>query len=92
MKQNRRTLHRLTGILDMSAQPLPGIPIVELCGEKRVLIENHGGVVGYGSEQIRVAVKFGKLSVLGSGLKICFMSKQQLVISGRIDTIQIERS
>ena len=92
MKQDRRMLHRFRGMLEMSSQPMPGIPIVELCGEKRLLVENHHGVVSYGDKQIRIAVKFGNLAVSGSGLKICFMSKQQLVVSGRIDTLQLERS
>ncbi len=91
MKQDRRMMHRLKGMLELSSQPMPGIPVVELCGDKRLLIENHHGVVGYGSEQIRIAVKFGNLSVNGSGLKICFMSKQQLVVSGIIESLQLER-
>ena len=91
MRRNGTVIDRLSGILDMSAQPLPGVPIVELCDDKRVLIENHKGVIGYGSDEICVAVSYGKIIVCGSALKICFMSKQQLIIVGQIDGIQIER-
>ena len=92
MRKNRTVVNRLTGMLNMSAQPLPGIPIVELCADKRVLIENHGGVIGYENEKICVAVTYGKITVSGAGLKICYMSRQQLIIAGKIDGIQIERS
>lgn len=92
MRRNRTVMSRLTGILDMSAQPLPGVPIIEICGDQRVLIENHKGVIGYGSEKIGVAVSYGKIEVSGCGLKICFMSKQQLIIVGQVGGIQIERS
>lgn len=91
MGRNRRVINRLSGFFDMSTQPLPGLPIVELCGDRRVLIENHSGVVGYGREKICVAVKYGRLSVMGSELRICFMSRQQLVVSGEIHGVQIER-
>ena len=91
MKQNRKIVHRLSGILDMSAQQLPGVPIVELAGTKRVLIENHRGVIEYDSSRIRISVKFGKIDVTGSGLEICYMSRQQLIITGQIDSVQIER-
>ena len=92
MRKDRTVISRLTGMLDMSAQPLPGLPIVELCADERVLIENHNGVIGYGREEICVAVNYGRIKVKGSKLKICFMSKYQLVIVGQIGTIQIERS
>ena len=32
----------------------PGQPIVEIAGERRVLIENHRGVCAYGQERIVV--------------------------------------
>lgn len=91
MKQNRKIINRLTGILDMPAQPLPGIPIVELVGTGRALIENHNGVIAYANELVCVQVKFGKISVIGCGLKICYMSRQQLIITGQITSIQLER-
>lgn len=91
MKRNRKVIHRLSGIFDMSAQQLPGVPIVELAGTKRVLIENHQGVMAYSCESIRVLVKYGKIEVTGSNLEICYMSRQQLVITGQIGGVQIER-
>lgn len=32
---------RLARDADIHGQPLPGVPIVELAGDRRVLIENH---------------------------------------------------
>lgn len=71
--------------------PLPRVPLTELCGDRRVLIENHNGIIAYGPEQITVKVKFGSLSVCGNGLKICKMTTQQLVISGNIMKILVNR-
>ncbi len=78
-------------MLDLSAQPMPGVPIIEMAGNRRVLIENHQGVMEYGKERISIVVKFGKVVITGSELEICYMSRQQLIITGCIDGVTIER-
>lgn len=84
-------MERLTDGLDLPSEPIPGQPLVELTGERRVLIENHGGVTQYGREKICVKVKFGQVSVQGCGLELARMTKEQLIISGRIDSITLIR-
>ncbi len=66
-------------------------PIVEIAGHKRVLIENHRGIICYGSETITVNVKYGSVSVCGCGLEILHMTKEHLVISGTIHTVTLHR-
>lgn len=88
MKQRRDVLGRL---LQESAAPLPGLPIAELAGDRRLLIENHQGVTEYSPQRIRVCVRFGELCINGCGLSLAKMSKEQLVIFGSIDNISILR-
>lgn len=78
-------------MLDLTSQPMPGIPIVEMAGNQRVLIENHQGVMEYGTERISILVKFGKIIITGTKLEICYMSRHQLIITGCIETVSIER-
>lgn len=82
---------KLTREQDIHAQPLPGCPIVELSGDGRVLIENHRGVAEYTGQRIEVKVKFGRIVVCGSGLEMRVMTRCQLVILGKVDTITLER-
>ena len=84
-------IKRLKELVTASGQPLPGMPIVELAGNKRVLIENHLGITEYENERIGILVKYGKLIVTGEALEICCLSGQQLVITGKIDGILVER-
>ena len=72
-------------------ESLPGIPVVEIAGDRRVLIERHEGVIEYGTELIRIRVQYGVVCIGGCDLQLKQMTKQQLVVSGRIDTIQIQR-
>jgi len=66
-------------------------PLVELAGDRRVLMEHHQGVVQFGRERICVKVKYGVVSVEGCGLELARMSRDQLIIRGRIDRISLNR-
>jgi len=68
---------------------LSKVPLVELAGQNRVLIENHLGVLAYSLEEIQVKVCYGSVRVIGSELRLMEMNKEQLVISGRIDALQL---
>lgn len=69
----------------------PIMPIIELLGDGRVLVERHKGVLGYSRQRVCVKLSFGVLVVGGCSLEISRMSKTQIVISGRILELQIKR-
>lgn len=91
MGKGRLIFQRLVEDAELTAGALPGYPIVEIAGDRRVLIENHGGVKEYGRNRITVSLSFGQVSVMGECLEILRMTKQQLVICGRIDGITLHR-
>lgn len=70
---------------------VPLQPILELCCDRRVLIENHRGVTVYEPQCIQVRVKFGEIAICGENLQICRMQAQQLVIQGHIGEIRVIR-
>lgn len=91
MKRRGDWMQRLTEGLDLPSESVPGQPLVEISGEERVLIENHAGVTAYGREQICVKVKFGQVQITGCGLELARMTKEQLIICGRIDSVTLQR-
>lgn len=90
MTKGKDILRRLTRDGELQEQPLPGLPIVELAGNRRVLIENHRGVREYSRERIGVKVKTGLVVVCGQGLELSRMTKQLLVIQGTIEGVRLE--
>ncbi len=82
---------RLTMGMDLPGESVPTLPLIEIAGEHRVLVENHKGVIGYGDHEICVKVKFGHIKVSGSQLMLSKLTKQQLVISGSIDSVSLCR-
>ena len=91
MKQRENWFQRLADEVDAYSEPLPSLPILELAGDRRLLIENHQGVSAYSREMICVKVKYGLIHVCGCGLELVRMSREQLVIRGRIDGIKLIR-
>lgn len=92
MKRQRRfSAQEILLRADLAGESLPKQPIVELCADRRVLIENHGGVIEYGPQRIQVRVKFGAICIEGDQLRLCSMTGPQLVIMGSIDRIGIVR-
>lgn len=67
------------------------LPLVEVAGHNRVLIENHQGVIGYSTEEIQIKVCYGRISLTGS--KLCFaqINREQLVVTGEIRGITLCR-
>lgn len=91
MVKRRGWIERLADSADLQGEAFPGQPLVELYGDRRVLIEHHGGVTEYGREKIQVKVRYGYLCICGSCLELARMTADQLVITGRIDSVSIIR-
>ena len=91
MKQYEKTLRHWKATVNESCEYLPGVPVVELAGDRRVLIENHHGVTEYGENRICVNVKYGALCVCGSSLELAKMTSAQLIITGMISSVAIYR-
>ena len=92
MKGQRKNVERLVKLRELSDGVLPGVPLVEISGDRRVLIEHHQGVVAYGCREICVRVRYGILEVSGCGLNLALMTKEQLVICGIIDGVRLIRN
>ena len=62
--------------------------LAEIYGNERILVEQHRGILGYGEECIRIGTSYGELVVEGRGLRLCCMSRSQLVIRGQIECVR----
>ena len=88
----KHIMERIAAAADLPDEPIPGLPLIEIAGERRVLIEHHCGVTEYGRCQICVRVKYGFIVVMGQRLELARMTKEQLIITGKIECVKLERS
>ncbi len=91
MKKNASILDWVAMTTDLPGEILPAQPLVEILGDHRVLIENHCGVTKYGETDICIRVHYGCIRVSGSELHLAKMTKNQIIICGMIDAVEICR-
>ncbi len=76
--------------LDLPGEALLGSAKLTLTANRRALIENHCGILEYGPEQIQVSVKRGKIVLRGSDLHLEAMNKGELLICGKLQSVEWE--
>lgn len=87
----RRRLKDYVSEKAVNPELFPIVPIVELAGSHRVLVENHLGVTQYSTEAIGIKMKYGEIKICGCGLTLEHMTRVKLIVTGRIDSICLLR-
>lgn len=91
MDRSGKFFQRMKEQTDSSAEEMLKLPIIELASDRRVLVENHIGIKAYCREKIQVNIKFGHICICGSNLQVLKMTKEQLVICGKIASVSLHR-
>ena len=88
--KKRHLMERMLDMVDLHTEPIPGQSLIEILGDQSLLIENHCGVVSYGTERIVVKTRKGCIQICGIGLILMKMSKDILRVTGTIRTIELQ--
>ena len=76
--------------LSLPADVVAGVPRVEITGCRQVFIENHRGVLEYGSELIDVNGGRVTVRIEGADLILKAMNKNELLIGGNIMSVSFK--
>ena len=82
-------LEKTAEVFDLPGDVVAGLPRVELTGSRELRMENHRGILAYGSEEIHISG--GKLivKVRGTGLELKAMNARELLITGTIFSVDL---
>ena len=88
-KQRLGFLARTAQTFDLPADIVAGLPRIELIGNGQLQMENHRGILAYGTDEIHISG--GKLivKVRGSGLTLRAMNASELLITGEIAGVDL---
>ena len=87
--RRRGLLERTAQVFDLPADAVAGVPRVELIGDRELRMENHRGILAYGEEEIRISGGVFTIRVCGQELQLRTMNPLELLITGRIEGIQL---
>ena len=82
---------KITDTIGLHAESVLGTPVLELCGDERVLVENVKKVISFCEDEVLLTVCYGCIRVVGKGLVLDYLGSDRILIVGRILTIGIER-
>ena len=91
-KKGRREglLERTASIFDLPVDAVAGLPRIELVGDRELRMENHKGILSYGTEEIHISGGVFVVKVIGAGLELRAMTGLELLITGQITGIKLE--
>ena len=92
MERNRKReglLEKTAQVLDLPGDVVAGLPRLELTGSRELRMENHKGILAYGSEEIHISGGKLVVKVRGSDLELKAMNASQLLITGEIDGVDL---
>ena len=89
--KDRRSFLEYLSLQSEDAEAIPLLPIIEIAGDQRALIEHHLGVVQFSPEKIGIRVKDGEIRGGSCNLSRRHMAKCRLAITGHIEGLTLVR-
>ena len=89
-KRRESLLEKTAEVFDLPGDVVAGLPRVELLGDHQLRMENHRGILAYGTEEILVSAGSYVVRVKGEGLELRSMNGVELLITGRVRGVSLE--
>ena len=86
----RKKARRLDEILEIPVELSTDNPKITIVGFERVLIENYKGILEYQEYFVRLNTYIGIININGFNLQLEEMTTDDLLIIGKIDSIDFE--
>lgn len=83
---------KLEKIFDIPEEITSDIPKITFLGFDKMLIENYKCILEYQDFFIRIKMSIGMIDVNGFNLKMEEMTKDDLIITGNIESVEFEKS
>lgn len=86
----RKKVRKLDEILEIPIELSTNTPKVTVVGFEKILIENYKGILEYQEYFVRLSTYIGIININGFGLNLEEMTKDDLLVTGKIDRIDFE--
>ena len=89
MKKNKN--NRLDKILELPKEVYSNIPKLVITGFDEMVIENFKGILEYEEFFVRINTYIGIININGYNLNLTNMTNEDIKVTGKIESIEIER-
>lgn len=84
-------LHKFISLFELPRDVILDLPKATLLGDVQMVVENHKGLLEYTPARLRIRTSQGEVCVVGAHLRIGSLFREELVVEGRIDSVQFNR-
>lgn len=88
----KRKQNQLDKILEMPKEVYSDIPKVIVTGFDEMIIENYKGILEYEEFFVRINTHIGIININGFNLNLENMTNDDIKVSGKIESMEIERT
>lgn len=87
----KKSLRKIDKILEMPKEVYSDIPRFVITGFEEIIIENYKGILEYEEFYVRINTYIGIININGYNLNLETMTNDDIKVSGKIESIDIER-
>lgn len=88
--RRRGAAEKMAQVFSLPADAVAGMPRIELVGDGQLRVERHRGILAYDPTDVHIGAGRITLRVRGLGLELRAMDRQELLITGRILSVELE--
>lgn len=88
----RGRLSKITAFLEMPEEVISDKPKITILGFNELVIENYKNILEYDEVFIKVNTYIGVINISGIGLKLIQMNKDDIMVTGKIDSLDFEEN
>ncbi|CDE25459.1 putative uncharacterized protein [Clostridium sp. CAG:440] len=89
MKKQRKK--RMDKMLEIPKEVYSNIPKLSVTGFEEMVIENYKGILEYEEFFVRISTHIGIININGYNLNLETMTNDDIKVTGKIESIEIER-
>ena len=82
---------KVSKFLEIPREVLSNIPKITVTGFDEILIENFKGILEYEDFFVRISTTIGNININGFNLKLNQMTDDDILVSGKIDSLEFEK-
>ena len=92
MNNKKRNVRRINNILEFPEEISSDKPKITILGFEKIMVENYKGILEYENFFIRLNTYIGVININGFNLLLNEMTDESLLITGKIESIDLESS
>lgn len=90
MRKRNRRVDKINEMLEIPVEVMSNEPKITILGFKKVLIENYKSILEYEEFYVKINTYMGAININGFNLKLKEMTDDDIMVLGKIDSIDIE--